>query len=155
VLSCAAPRRLQPILDELDEAKIQALVNKWLARLPDPFTAAHHAPGFDPKLSMRQAEFSRTQVFDRPVSGRHLFEEIIRENLDLGRPSKVSLIFQRRITKRTPGTFHSRVITQGVNRWLPISYQSTKLKQYFKEDRALRTETARSTTPMTSASDGF
>ena len=31
-----------------------------------------------------QAEFARTQVFDRPLSGRHLFEEVIRENLDLG-----------------------------------------------------------------------
>ena len=53
-------------------------------------------------------------MFDRPLSGRHLFEEIIRENLDLGRPSKVSLIFNRRIDKRTPATFHTRVVTQGV-----------------------------------------
>jgi hypothetical protein len=53
-------------------------------------------------------------VFDRPRSGRHLFEEIIRENLDLGRPEQVSLIFERRITKRTPGRFRTRVITQGV-----------------------------------------
>jgi hypothetical protein len=59
----------------------------------------------------------------------------------LGRPSNVSLIFQRRITKRTPGTFRSRVITQGVIPSLHVSYKSTKIKQYFKEERALRTET--------------
>jgi hypothetical protein len=141
VLSCADPERLQQILDGLDAPKIQALVDKWLARLPDAFTTADHAAGFNPQLSILQAEFSRTQVFDRPVSGRHLFEQIIRENIDLGRPSKISLIFQRRINKRTPGTFNTRVITQGVIPSLHVSYKSTKIKQYFKEERALRTET--------------
>ena len=92
VLSCADPARLQQILDGLDTPKIQALVDKWLARLPDPLTAQDHAAGFNPQLSILQAEFSRTQVFDRPLSGRHFFEEIIRENIDLGRPSTVSLI---------------------------------------------------------------
>ena len=141
ILSCADPLRLQRILDELDATKIQALVEKWLARLPDPFRTEDHAAGFTPQLSILQAEFSRTQVLDRPLSGRHLFEEIIRENIDLGRPSKVSLIFQRRINKRTPGSFHSRVLTQGVIPSLHVSYKSTKIKQYFKEERALRTET--------------
>ena len=141
VLSCADPVRLQQILDEFDETKIEALVRKWLSRLPDPFTGADHAAGFNPKLSILQAEFSRTQMFDRPLSGRHLFEEIIRENIDLGRPSKVSLIFNRRINKRTPGTFHTRVVTQGVIPSLHVSYKFSKIKQYFKEGRALRTET--------------
>lgn len=141
VLACADPLRLQQIMDELTEGKITSVVAKWLARLPDPFTAADHVAGYTPRLSILQAEFSRTQVFDRPLSGRHLFEQIIRENLDLGRPSKVSLIFARRINKRTPGTFHSRVITHGVIPSLHVSYKSSKIKQYFKEERALRTET--------------
>lgn len=141
LLSCAEPPRLQQILDELTAPKIQALVDKWLARLPDPFTAHDHRAGFNVQLSILQAEFSRTQVFDRPLSGRHFFEEVIRENIDLGRPAKVSLIFQRRITSRTPGAFHSRVITQGVIPSLHVSYKSAHIKQYFKEQRALRTET--------------
>lgn len=141
ILSCADPARLQQILDESDESKIQALAKKWLEKLPDPFTTEDHDAGYDYQLSILQAEFSRTQVFDRPLSGRHLFEEVIRENLDLGRPSKVSLIFNRRITKRTPGTFQTRVITQGVIPSLHVSYKSSKIKQYFKENKALRTET--------------
>ena len=36
-------------------------------------------------------EYSLTQVFDRPVHGREFFEEVIRENLDLGRPDRVQL----------------------------------------------------------------
>ena len=138
---CEDPQRLQQILDDLDEVGIEAVVRKWFARLPHPFTAADRAAGYRYELSILQAEFARTQVFDRPLSGRHLFEEIIRENLDLGRPEQVSLIFERRITKRTPGRFATRVITQGVTPSLHISYKSTKIKQYFKEERALRTET--------------
>jgi hypothetical protein len=75
------------------------------------------------------------------LSGRILFEDIIRENLDLGRPDQVQLIFQRRVTKRTPGRFRTRVITQGVTPSLHIDYKSSRIKQYHKEGRALRTET--------------
>lgn len=111
------------------------------ARLPHPFTHVDRAAGFRYQLSMLQAEFARTQVFDRPLCGRQLFEEVIRENIDLGRPEKVSLIFARRTTKRTPGRFSTRVITQGVTPTLHVSYKTSKIKQYFKEERALRTET--------------
>lgn len=141
VRRCDDPQRLQQILDGLDEVRINAVVRKWFARLPHPFTCDDRAAGFRYDLSILQAEFARTQVFDRPLSGRHLFEEVIRENLDLGRPQQVSLIFNRRITKRTPGRFATRVITHGVIPSLHISYKSTKIKQYFKEERALRTET--------------
>ncbi len=141
ILSCADPIRLQPILDELDEAKIEAVVRKWFARLPHPFTPEDRKAGFRYQLSILQAEFARTQVFDRPLSGRRLFEELIRENIDLGRPEKVSLIFQRRITKKTPGTFRTRILTQGVIPTLHVGYKFSKIKQYFKLDRALRTET--------------
>lgn len=141
VLSCADPMRLQQILDGLDETRIETVVRKWFARLPHPFVPEDRAAGFRYELSILQAEFARTQVFDRPLSGRHLFEEVIRENIDLGRPENVSLIFHRQITKRTPGRFRTRVITHGVIPSLHISYKSAKIKQYFKEDHALRTET--------------
>ena len=138
---CADPGYLQRVLDELDPTRIETLVRKWFARLPHPFGPQDRAAGFRYALSILQAEFARTQVFDRPLSGRHLFEEVIRENIDLGRPETVSLIFNRRITKRTPGRFRTRVITQGVIPSLHISYKSSKIKQCFKEERALRTET--------------
>ena len=141
VLSCADPERLQQILDDLDEVNIERVVRKWFSRLPHPFTAEDEAAGFRYQFSILQAEFARTQVFDRPLSGRQLFEEVIRENIDLGRPEKVSLIFDRRIIKRTPGRFSTRVITHGVIPTLHVSYKTSKIKQYFKEERALRTET--------------
>jgi hypothetical protein len=84
---------------------------------------------------------STTQVFDKPLSGRHFFEQVIRENLDIGRPDRVSLIFDRRVTRRTPGRFRTRVLTAGVTPSLRFDYKSTRVKQYFKLERALRTET--------------
>jgi hypothetical protein len=140
-LSCADPQRLQAICDGLSAEKIEALLRKWLARLPHPFTPTDQAAGYRYEISILQAEFSLTQVLDRPLSGRVLFEDIIRENLDLGRPDQVQLIFQRRVTRRTPGRFRTRVITQGVSPSLHVDYKSSRLKQYHKEGRALRTET--------------
>ena len=84
---------------------------------------------------------SLTQVLDQPVSGRIYFEEVIREDLDIGRPKQVQLIFDRCVTKATPGPFRTRVITDGVVPSLHIDYKGTRIKQYHKEGRALHTET--------------
>ena len=140
-LTCADPAQLQAICDGLSPERIDALLRKWLARLPHPFTAADRAAGYRYDLSILQAEFSLTQVLDRPLTGRILFEDIIRENLDLGRPDQVQLIFARRVTKRTPGRLRTRIITEGVTPSLHIDYKSSRIKQYHKEGRALRTET--------------
>lgn len=141
ILSCANPKRLQQICDRLSAAKIDKFLRKWLARLPHPFTAADRAAGYRYDLSTLQAEFSLTQVLDRPLSGRIFFEEVLRENLDLGRPDKVQLVFGRRVSKRTPGKFRTRVLTDGVTPSLHVDYKRTGIKQYHKEGRALRTET--------------
>src|SRR5205823_10013634 len=62
-------------------------------------------------------------------------------HLDLGRPDQVVLVFDRKLTPRTPGRFRTRVITRGVDPQLSCTYKSCRLKQYFKLGRALRTET--------------
>jgi hypothetical protein len=138
--ACEDPGRLQRICDRLSPAKIDGLVRKWLRRLPHPFTRADRAAGYRYDVSILQAEFSLTQTLDRPATGRVFFEEVILENLDLGRPDKVGLVFARRIiTKgrfKTPGRFRTRVLTAGVTPSLHIDYKNTKLKQYHKLDRA-------------------
>src|SRR4051794_3290123 len=141
ILSCADPQRLQQLCDGLSDSRIDQLLRKWLARLPHPFTAQDRAAGYRYEVSVLQAEFSLTQVLDRPLCGRVFFEEVIRENLDLGRPDQVQLIFERRITNRTPGRFRTRVLTEGVIPSLHIDYKHSRIKQYHKEGRALRTET--------------
>jgi len=141
VLSCAAPQRLQQICDGLCAEKIDGLLRKWLRLLPHPFTGADRKAGYRYDISILQAEFSLTQVLDRPLHGRLFFEQVIRENLDLGRPEEVQLIFNRKITRRTPGRFRTRILTHDVTPSLNVYYKNTRIKQYHKENRALRTET--------------
>jgi hypothetical protein len=141
VLSCANPKRLQRICDGLSAEKIDRLARKWFRLLPHPFTGRDRQAGYRYDLSILQAEFSLTQVLDRPVQGRVFFEEVIRENLDIGRPDQVQLIFARRVIRTTPGSFRTRVITDGVIPSLHVNYKSSRIKQYYKEGRALRIET--------------
>lgn len=141
VLSCADPKRLQAICDALTPQKIERVFRKWLRRLPHPFTARDRAAGYRYDLSVLQVECALTQVLDRPQTGRVFFETVIRENLDLGRPDQIQLLFQRRITKRTPGRFRTRILTAGVIPSLHVDYKDCRIKQYLKEGRALRTET--------------
>jgi hypothetical protein len=141
ILSTEDPKRAQAICDGLSAEKIDALLRKWLRRLPHPFAPADRKAGYRYALSILQAEFSLTQVLDRPISGRIFFEQVIRENLDLGRPDEVQLLFDRKIISTTPGRFRTRVVTEGVTPSLNVYYKNTRVKQYHKEERALRTET--------------
>jgi hypothetical protein len=84
ILSCAEPERVQKICDGLSAEKIDGFLRKWLRLLPHPFTGADRKAGYRYDISILQAEFSLTQVLDRPVHGRLFFEQVIRENLDLG-----------------------------------------------------------------------
>ena len=141
IRSTEAARRVQQIADTLSPDKIDAVFRKWLRRLPQPFSAAHRKAGSRYQLSILQAEFALTQVLDRPQTGRGFFEEVSRENLDIGRPDQMQLIFNRRVSRRTPGSFRTRVLTEGVVPSLHVQYKQAKVKQYHKEGQALRTET--------------
>lgn len=146
LLSCADPQLAQRIADQFDEKKIERFYRKWLTKLPHPFPEADRKAGFRYQLSVLQSEFSLTQVWDRPQHGREFFEEVIRENIDLGRPENVQLIFARKMQKKTAadGRCRTRIVTQGVIPSLHVYYKNTHLKQYHKacgKGAALRTET--------------
>jgi len=143
LLSCTDLQAAQRIADGLSHTKIDAFFRKWLARLPHPYRAQDRKAGYRYDLSVLQAEFSLTQVWDRPLHGRCFFEEVIRENIDLGRPEQVQLIFARKMQRKTAtdGRCRTRIVTEGVVPSLHVYYKNTHLKQYHKEGRALRTET--------------
>lgn len=143
--ACDDPVALQAICDSLTEDKIEALARKWLAILPSPYSAADQAAGYSYDISVLQAEFSLTQVLDRPLAGRIFFDQVIADNLAIGRPDQVGLIFGRQIRTKgkrpTPGRFRTRVITSDVTPSLHVDYKNSKIKQYHKLGKAIRTET--------------
>jgi hypothetical protein len=138
--SCVDAGQLAGICDSLSERDIFQFCDRWMRQLPSPFTQAERGR-YGYRYSVRQLELSDTRVFDKPAAGRAWFEQTIRDQLDLGRPDKVQIIFDRKITSRTPGRFQTKVITRGVEPVIQAHYKHSKVKQYFKDGRALRTET--------------
>jgi hypothetical protein len=140
--SCDDPATLQDICDRLGPGTINVFVQRWLARLPVPFTHADQDAGYWWETSMRQVEISRTLVFDAPRHARGFFEALIVDNLDLGRPHNVEIIFGRQVRRNTLGTFRTAIDRRdngGV--LLNVFYRHSRIKQYLKDGRAMRIET--------------
>ena len=138
---CADPAALQRICNRLGASAVHTFFWRWFHRLPSPFTADDLQAGYAYELAFRQFEISDTRVFDRPQTGRAFFEGVIRDHLDVGRPDQVVLIFDRKLCHAHPVGLPTRVVTRGVNPQLYCTYKSSRLKQYFKLGKALRTET--------------
>jgi len=139
--SCDEPAALQGICDRLGPADVDAFFDRWMTIIPTPLDATDRAAGYWWELSMRQVEVSRTIVFDQPRRGRAFFEAVVADNIGLGRPSEVRVIFGRNIYKNTKGRFRTRVVTRGVDVCMDVNYRDSRIKQYLKEGRALRIET--------------
>jgi hypothetical protein len=128
------PDAVQQICDGMTPEKISRFVGKWLARLPHPFTIADDEADYHWELTVQQVELATTQVLDTAAAGRIFFDQLIRDNLDIGRPDKVRIVFDRLIYRRgahrTPGSFRTQVITSGVDPYLYLYYKKTQVKQY-------------------------
>lgn len=143
--ACDDVPALQAICDSLGPGQIEALLAKWQRILPDPFTEEDAILGdYHYRATVSEAEFCLTQMLDKPVSGRIFLDQVIADNLTVGRPDYVGLIFNRRIRRtgkaKTPGRFRTRVLTDDVTASLHFDYKSARGKQYHKEGKAIRTE---------------
>src|SRR6266567_38328 len=143
--SCDDPAALQKICDALQPGTIEVFFQRWLHRLPLPLGPADQQAGYWWELSMAQVEVSRTIVFTQPRHARAFFEALVTDNLDLGRPDTIEIVFGRRIItgrqRATQGTFKTKVITRGTEVTINAFYRHSRIKQYLKDGRALRIET--------------
>jgi hypothetical protein len=139
--ACAQPEVLQSICDSLGPEHVQAFFDRWITELPTPFTREDRAAGYWWELSMRQVEISRTLVFDDPRRARSFFEALVADNIAIGRPEQIAIVFARQVRKTTQGPFRTRVFNTGTDVKLDFSYKHSRVKQYLKDGRALRIET--------------
>jgi hypothetical protein len=140
--SCADPAALQAICDRLQPGTIEVFVQRWLHRLPLPFTAADRDAGYWWEVSMRQVEISRTIVFDAPRHARGFFEALVADNLDIGRPHNVEIIFARKVRRDTKGVLRTAIDRRDNGGVLVnVFYKHSRIKQYLKDGRAMRIET--------------
>lgn len=139
--STDTPENLQAICDRLDHQAITRFFDYWMARLPLPLTDRDRVAGYWWEMSMRQIEVSRTIVFDAPRHARAFFEALVADNIDLGRPEHVEIIFDRQVRSNTEGVFKTAIdrFNQGVT--INVFYKHSRIKQYLKDGRALRIET--------------
>ena len=144
---CDDPDRLQAICDRLGPGAIDVFFQRWMSVLPLPLTDHDRQAGYWWELSMRQIETSRTLVFDAPRRARAFVEALVRDNLDLGRPDSVELIF----TGKRPGgrgrpikldtVTKTKVVTRDTEVTINAFFKHSRVKQYLKDGRALRIET--------------
>jgi hypothetical protein len=139
--TCDDPAQLQDTCDWLGPDNFQAFFDYWISRIPCPFTAADREAGYWWRLAMRQVEMSRTIVLDSPRQARGLFEALVADNIGIGRPAVVSVLFERRVQRNTQSIFRSRVFTEGTQVRIDFTYKHCRVKLYLKEGRALRIET--------------
>jgi len=145
--TCTDPGGLQAICDRLGPGTINVFFERWMSRLPLPLTTADRDAGYWWELSMRQVETSRTLVFDAPRHARAFFEALVVDNLDIGRPDHVELIFSghpRRWGRppKVEPTYRTRIDTRDtIGVTVNADYKHSRVKQYLKDGRALRIET--------------
>jgi hypothetical protein len=139
--ACENETALAEICASLSAADVRSFFDRWQPRLPSPFTVEDRQRGYGYALAFRQLEISDTRVFDRPAAGRAWFERTLPDQLTLGRPDQVAVVFGRRVQRNTPGRFHTKIFNIGVEPAIQVHFRASKVKQYFKEGRALRTET--------------
>jgi hypothetical protein len=135
------PALLQKICNALQPGTINVFFQRWLSRLPLPLGPADQQAGYWWELSMAQVEVSRTIVFTAPRHARSFFDALVADNLDLGRPDTLEIIFDRQIRKDTVSEFKTKVITRGTEVTINAFYKHSRIKQYLKDQRALRIET--------------
>lgn len=135
------PAGLQRICDTLTPDTIRGFCERWWTRLPLPLTEADRAAGYWWDISMRQVEVSRTIVFDAPRQARGFFEALCTDNLDIGRPEEMQIIFGRRVRTAPEGGYRTKLLRSGDEITLNAYFRHSRVKSYLKCGRAFRIET--------------
>jgi hypothetical protein len=143
--TCEDPEGLQAICDRLGPGAIGVFFERWMSILPLPLTDADRAAGYWWELSMRQIEVSRTLVFDAPRRARSFFEALVVDNIDIGRPDNVELIFTGHRGHwgrqfQVEPTYKTKVVTRDTEVTVNAFFKNSRIKQYLKDGRALRIE---------------
>jgi hypothetical protein len=139
--ACDDAALLQRICDALQPGTIEVFFPRWLHRLPLPLGPGDRDAGWWWECSMAQVEVSRTIVFTQPRYARAFFDALVTDNLDLGRPDTIEIIFDRQVRADTVSEFKTKVVSRGTEVTVNAFYKHSRIKQYLKDGRALRIET--------------
>jgi hypothetical protein len=118
---------------------ITVFTERWWTRLPLPLPPGDRAAGYWWDISMRQVEMAKTITFTAPRHARAFFEALTTDNLDIGRPDNMEIIFNRQIRSTTHGVFRTAVDRDNDGVVVNAFYRHSRNKIYLKDGRGLRT----------------
>ena len=141
-LTCSDPTRLQQLADSFSAQPIIACAQRWLRQLAPPLIDANgHRAARDYRLFFTQTEFCTNIIFDRRAPLDQLSERLLDLNRDIGRPDKLTIVYGRRINKRTRNGFQTQITDHHLgNPVIRSNYQDQSVKQYVRDHLLLRTE---------------
>jgi hypothetical protein len=143
-LSCSDPARLQALADSLTARDLRACGDKWLARLTPFFTRQERTDGHcRHRLFVSQVEYCDNLIFERRAALDRLVQRLVDANRTIGRPTKLTIIFGRKVTKRYRGKLQT--VIQELEEPNPVirsHYGHGFVKQYGRDHLLLRTEPA-------------
>ncbi|MGH9671378.1 MAG: hypothetical protein ACRD3A_14845 [Terriglobales bacterium] len=143
-LKCRTPERLQTLADSLTARDLASCGEKWLTRFTPFFTARERTEaGCRHRLFFAQVEYCDNLIFHRRAGLDKLGERLLDANRTIGQPTKLTVIFGRRITRR----YHGQLQTVIEDLHLPnpvirSHYGHGFIKQYVRDHLLLRTEAA-------------
>jgi hypothetical protein len=121
---------------------IRVFAERWWARLPLPLAQRDRDAGYWWDIPMRQVEVATTIVFTALRHALAFFEALAADNLDLGRPDNMEIIFNRQIRSTTcHGVFRTAIDRDNDGVVVNAFYRHSRMKYYLKDRRALRVET--------------
>jgi hypothetical protein len=141
--SCSDPPALQEICDRFGPGTLTVFAERWWARLPLPLSARDRAAGYWWDISMRQIEVAKTIVFRAPRHARAFFEALAADNLDIGRPDNMEIIFNRQVRSNTRGVFRTAIDRDNDGVVVNAFYRHSRIKQYLSATRKVHVVSGR------------
>jgi hypothetical protein len=143
-LTCRTPARLQALADSLTARDLARCGEKWLARFIPFFTRQERTEaGCRHRLFFAQVEYCDNLIFHRRAALDELGERLLDANRTIGQPTKLTVIFGRRITRRYPGQLQTVIDDLHLpNPVIRSHYGHGFVKQYVRDHLLLRTEAA-------------
>jgi hypothetical protein len=142
-LSCGDPTRLQEVADSLTARDLERCGQKWLTAFTPFFTSSERQHGCQHRLFFAQVEYCDNLIFRRRAALDRLGERLFDANRTIGQPTKLAMIFGRRVTKRYRGQLQTVIEDLDLpNPVIRTHYGHGFAKQYVRDHVALRTEPA-------------
>lgn len=143
-LQCSHPARLQQLADSLTARDALTCGQKWLATFTPFFTERERKQaGCQHRLFFAQTELCDNLIFRRRAALDRLGERLLDANRTIGQPSKITVIFGRKITQQYRGKLQT--VIEDMNLPNPVirsHYRNGFVKQYVRDHLLLRTEPA-------------